>query len=250
MQEEEPSRTLLQNGLFFAAMTGILVFANWGRPESADGIWHVIYTNKWLVTAVFWTGLCAALAAWFSIKTAYLAPVFLLPVVLGIVFPGYPAVAFTAGFAGLALILGFGGGEQREWLKGNVDAVETDTPAAARRGTRVRAAARQAGRRGDRAVGMGRRRRRRKFTVGEPLRIGRRGAHVFRHADRGADPAGADRKRHGKRSSARAVARRARAVAAEHARDSGVGHGERKKRSSSSGWSSSWRRQAGCSTAR
>ena len=38
MPEEENARSLWQNGLYFFSMVGILVFANWGQPQSAEGL--------------------------------------------------------------------------------------------------------------------------------------------------------------------------------------------------------------------
>ena len=51
MPEEEVKHTLLQNGLYFASMVGILVFANWGKPQEATGVWAGIYTAKWIITS-------------------------------------------------------------------------------------------------------------------------------------------------------------------------------------------------------
>ena len=53
LPEEEQKRSLLQNGLYFATMVAILVFANWGRPAEATGLWAAIYAAKWLLTAGF-----------------------------------------------------------------------------------------------------------------------------------------------------------------------------------------------------
>ena len=39
-------------------MVGILVFANWGPPESATGFWQVVYDAKWWLTGA--AGIVAA----------------------------------------------------------------------------------------------------------------------------------------------------------------------------------------------
>jgi uncharacterized protein len=65
--EEEGERTLGQNGLYFAAMIGILIFANWGRPaEGAEGLWATIFAAKWIVTGVFAVILAGTIVAWFK----------------------------------------------------------------------------------------------------------------------------------------------------------------------------------------
>ncbi len=52
--------------MYFAAMVGILVFANWGKPTETTGVWHAIYSAKWIVTGIFAAILVFILAAWFK----------------------------------------------------------------------------------------------------------------------------------------------------------------------------------------
>jgi hypothetical protein len=60
-------RALWQDGLYFAAMVGLLVFANWGKPADGEaGIWGAIHSAKWVVTGVFAFGLVASIVAWFK----------------------------------------------------------------------------------------------------------------------------------------------------------------------------------------
>lgn len=63
--EDSAGRKLWQNVLYFAAMIGILVFANWGKLDEtgiAAGIWSV----KWYVTGAFLIVLVAILWRWFT----------------------------------------------------------------------------------------------------------------------------------------------------------------------------------------
>lgn len=67
LPDDGQRRTLWQDGLYFAAMVGILVFANWGKPGEGDaGAWAAIYSAKWLVTGLFGLVLVGALALWFN----------------------------------------------------------------------------------------------------------------------------------------------------------------------------------------
>ena len=67
MPEDEGERTLFQNGLYFAAMIGVLVFANWGRPgEGEVGLWAMIYRAKWYVVGVFVAALALFIWRWFD----------------------------------------------------------------------------------------------------------------------------------------------------------------------------------------
>ncbi|MBI5546233.1 MAG: permease [Deltaproteobacteria bacterium] len=61
------SRALWQDGLYFAAMIGLLVFANWGKPGSDEqGVWAAIFGAKWGITAVLGVGLTGMLWRWFK----------------------------------------------------------------------------------------------------------------------------------------------------------------------------------------
>ncbi len=64
--EPKVKQPLWQNAIYFAAMVGILVFANWGKPTEMTGVWYAIYSAKWIVTGIFAAILALMLAAWFK----------------------------------------------------------------------------------------------------------------------------------------------------------------------------------------
>lgn len=67
LPEEEVSRPLWKNAIYFASMIGILVFANWAKPASSDsGIWTTIYNLKWIITIIFAILLSLMLINWFK----------------------------------------------------------------------------------------------------------------------------------------------------------------------------------------
>ncbi len=67
MPDEASGRALWQNGLYFAAMIGVLVFANWGKPaEGEAGIWVVIYSAKWVIAGLFGLTLAVVVWRWFD----------------------------------------------------------------------------------------------------------------------------------------------------------------------------------------
>lgn len=68
MPVEENGRPLWQTALYFFSMVGILVFANWGKPDATHGLWYQIFKVKWLVTGSFGMALGAILTAWFGVK--------------------------------------------------------------------------------------------------------------------------------------------------------------------------------------
>lgn len=67
LPDEVKSRALWMDGIYFAAMIGILVFANWGKPSDGEaGFWGAIYSAKWVITGVFGVALLGSIVAWFN----------------------------------------------------------------------------------------------------------------------------------------------------------------------------------------
>jgi hypothetical protein len=116
MPEEEVKRPLWKNALYFASMVGILVFANWGKPDETTGVWAVIYNTKWIVTSFFAISLGIMLVRWF--ETAWWkVTLTAVPVVgLAVAFPEQPLIAFSAGTIGLSIFTSTDKGETSEWF--------------------------------------------------------------------------------------------------------------------------------------
>jgi len=116
MPEPEVTRSLWQNGLYFAAMIGILVFANWGKPAATAGIWDAIYSAKWTITSVV-SGLFAIiLVVWFGLKSSKVLLAAVPTVVLALLFPHEPMLAFAAATVGLSIITSTDKGEAGDWF--------------------------------------------------------------------------------------------------------------------------------------
>ncbi len=116
LPDEEKGRALWQDGIYFAAMIGILVFANWGRPaDGEDGLWATIFSAKWIVSGAFLVVLVGSIVAWFKkdelttwVDSSWTFAKQILPLLLGGV--------VVAGF-----LLGGPGGSERglipnEWI--------------------------------------------------------------------------------------------------------------------------------------
>lgn len=116
MPEEEVKRPLWKNALYFASMVGILVFANWGKPDETAGVWAVIYNTKWIVTSFFAISLGIMLVRWF--ETAWWkVTLTAVPVAgLAVAFPEQPLIAFSAGTIGLSIFTSTDKGETSEWF--------------------------------------------------------------------------------------------------------------------------------------
>ena len=68
-QTAEPAidRPLWKNSMYFLAMVGFLVFANWGKPASNDsGLWSFIFQAKWWVSGAMLVALMVMLIRWFK----------------------------------------------------------------------------------------------------------------------------------------------------------------------------------------
>lgn len=117
MPEAEVKRPLWQNALYFASLVGILLFANWGKPDQASGAWAAIYNAKWFLTAGFSVGLGLMLIFWFGMKWWKILVTAIPVTFLAIFFPGQPLIAFTAGVIGISAFTSTDKGETSEWFE-------------------------------------------------------------------------------------------------------------------------------------
>lgn len=130
-------RPLWQTAIYFAAMVGILVFANWGKPQEQTGLWHVIWSSKWLITLGFGVMLGGTLVAWFGVRWWKMALVGLAAAAIwalsaywlvptyGQYLPGYDRglpyaamIPFAMATVGLSIVLSVGNrtDEANEWF--------------------------------------------------------------------------------------------------------------------------------------
>ncbi|NLW81250.1 MAG: hypothetical protein GXY42_06210 [Desulfovibrionales bacterium] len=114
--EEDVKRPLWQNALYFASMVGILVFANWGKPQTDYGLWAVIFGAKWVVTSVFAAALGAMLVGWFGVRTWKVGVAAVPVIILALIFSEQPLLAFTAGVIGLSVFTSTDEGEVGDWF--------------------------------------------------------------------------------------------------------------------------------------
>lgn len=66
LPEDAAGRPLWKTICYFAAMVGILVFANWARPAAPNAVWEALFAAKWVITGVLVVALAAMLKLWFS----------------------------------------------------------------------------------------------------------------------------------------------------------------------------------------
>ncbi len=117
LPDDAPGRPLWQTALYFAAMIGVLVFANWGAAAEPTGLWHAIWASKWLITAGFAVALAGMLVAWFKVGIGRMLLVAVPVAALAVAFPSEPMVAFVAGVIGLSLLTAPRSDETGQWFE-------------------------------------------------------------------------------------------------------------------------------------
>jgi uncharacterized membrane protein YraQ (UPF0718 family) len=116
MPEPEVTRPLSQNVVYFALMVAVLVFANWGAPGTPNGIWALIYSAKWAITAFFGALFGIILVLWFKVSLWKIVVAAVPVAILAAVFPGMPVLSFTIAIAALTVIALYQEGEMHEWV--------------------------------------------------------------------------------------------------------------------------------------
>jgi len=113
---DDPTHTLWQEIVYMGSMVGILVFANWAPPAIQEGVWSAIFAAKWYVTGAFAILLGYALVKWFGAKTAPLLITSVVVLILAVLFPKWPLLAFGAGIAGLIVTTKRSSDEMKSWI--------------------------------------------------------------------------------------------------------------------------------------
>jgi uncharacterized membrane protein YraQ (UPF0718 family) len=114
--EPDGKRPLWKNAVYFSTMVGILVFANWGKPMHETGLWHAIYSAKWMATVGFSMALAVILVGWFGMEWWKMLLAAAPAAMLALMFPNVPMIPFAAGVIGLSAITSTSKGETGEWF--------------------------------------------------------------------------------------------------------------------------------------
>jgi hypothetical protein len=116
MPEPEESRPLWQTALHFFVLVAILVFANWGKPDTHTGFWYTVWTNKWWITSFF--------AILFGLSLTIMLKIHWIKVLLtgitvmfaSFLFRGNPLIPFSVAVIGTSVLISRKEGEPKEWL--------------------------------------------------------------------------------------------------------------------------------------
>lgn len=121
MPEPDVKRSLWQDSFYFASMVFILVFANWGKPQTDTGLWANIYEQKWVLTSISGFALGVMLVGWFGLKAWKAAFTGVAVAVAAYMVPETPLVAFTVGTLGLTIFTSTDEGELGEWFSSSYE---------------------------------------------------------------------------------------------------------------------------------
>jgi len=116
MPDIPEDRPIWQTATHFFILVAILVFANWGKPDTSEGFWYFMFANKWFITGLF--GLAFALSMTYIIKVKKLFVVIGTAAVIisGLIFYSNPLIPFIVGVIATTIILSFSEDEPNQWL--------------------------------------------------------------------------------------------------------------------------------------
>jgi len=116
LPEPEASRPLARTVIYFALMVGILVFANWGKPQTDNVVWGAIYSAKWIITSLLSLAFAVVLVLWFEVRWWKMLLAVIPAAALALLFPQQPMVPFAAGVVGLSVLTSTSRGEAGNWF--------------------------------------------------------------------------------------------------------------------------------------
>lgn len=115
MPDAPPARPLHHLVLLFTTMIAVLVFANWSSPHQTDGPWHVIHACKWWLSGGSAVLLLITLWKWFAFPWPGLVGLAAVTVLLAVLVPDMPSMAFAVATVGLCLLMPRAGEHGRQW---------------------------------------------------------------------------------------------------------------------------------------
>lgn len=116
MPDVEESRPMWQTALHFFILVAILVFVNWGKPDTTEGFWYFMFASKWFITSVFGIGFALSMIYIIKVKKLFVILGTLAVVIASVIFYENPIIPFVVAVVATTLALTFTEGEPNEWL--------------------------------------------------------------------------------------------------------------------------------------
>lgn len=116
MPDADEARPFWQTSLHFFILVGILVFVNWGKPNTCEGFWYLMFANKWFITSLFGIGFALSMAYIIKVKKIYVLIGTIAVIISALIFYDKPTIPFIVGIIFTALALTFSKDEPNQWL--------------------------------------------------------------------------------------------------------------------------------------
>ncbi len=116
MPESEEVRPLWQTAFHFFVLVFILVFANWGQPDTDSGFWYFLFNQKWLITSIFGLLFVGSLMFIIKLNKGLVLAGTALVVLSFLIWPDNPLVPFIVAMVSLTILLSISKGESRDWM--------------------------------------------------------------------------------------------------------------------------------------
>jgi len=116
MPESEEVRPLWQTAFHFFVLVFILVFANWGQPDTDSGFWYCLFSQKWVITSIFGLLFVGSLMFIINLNKGLVLAGTALVVLSFLIWPDNPLVPFIVAMVSLTILLSISTGESRDWM--------------------------------------------------------------------------------------------------------------------------------------
>lgn len=116
MPDVEEARPFWQTALHFFILIGILVFVNWGKPDTTEGFWYFMFANKWFITSIFAIGFALSMIYIIKVKKIYVILGTIAVIISSIFFYHNPIIPFIVGVIATTISLTFSEDEPNQWL--------------------------------------------------------------------------------------------------------------------------------------
>lgn len=114
--EEPEKRPFWQTAFHFFLLVAILVFANWGKPDTESGFWFFIYSNKWYITSFLGLLLIPLFIFVLKLNKIYVIIGSIIGIIIAFIFRAQPMIPFTTAVAIITILLLLSKDEPNEWL--------------------------------------------------------------------------------------------------------------------------------------
>jgi uncharacterized membrane protein YraQ (UPF0718 family) len=129
MPAPEVERPLWQNIFYFATMVAVLIFSTWSKStDPGDVAWNSIYAVKWWLAGLSAAILGYLFIVWFRVKAVKVVMAGAVVLVLALLFPHEPMIAFSAGIVAVTWLLTSTRGATETWFLATWDFAKQITP--------------------------------------------------------------------------------------------------------------------------